>query len=137
MKKISSLIDWISAIVESGKIIIVEGPYDKKALENIGVSNEIILINDGKGLFQTVEKIVGIIEKTAEEEGKDQDKKEVILLTDFDKKGKEFYGRLKKDLVKHGVKIDNQFREWLRRRTKISHIEGLDSYIEHDGYVRK
>ncbi|MBT4540366.1 toprim domain-containing protein [Candidatus Woesearchaeota archaeon] len=137
MKQIESMIDWISAVVESENIIIVEGPYDKKALENVGISNEIVVINDGKGLFETVEQVVEIVEKSKEKSEIDKDKKEVILLTDFDKKGKELYGKLKKDIVKHGVKIDNKFREWLRRRTKISHIEGIDSYVDNDGYVRK
>ena len=122
---------------DSEKAIIVEGPYDKKALENIGITNRIIVINVGKGLFERVEKAVEIVEKSTEELEKRKDKKEIIILTDFDKKGKELYGKLKKDLVKHGIKIDNEFREWLRRRTKISHIEGLDSYVENDGYVRK
>ena len=137
MKKIESFIDWIGAIVESEKAIIVEGPKDKKALENVGVNNKIIVINIGKGLFEIVEKTAEIVEKTTGESEKNKDKKEIIILTDFDKKGKELYGKLKKDLIKHGVKIDNKFREWLRRRTKISHIEGLDSYVDNDGYVRK
>ena len=137
MRKIETLIEWISAVIESEKAIIVEGPYDKKALENIGITNRIIVINVGKGLFERVEKAVEIVEKSTEELEKRKDKKEIIILTDFDKKGKELYGKLKKDLTKHGVKIDNEFREWLRRRTKISHIEGLDSYVENDGYVRK
>ena len=137
MKQIESMIDWISAVVESEKNIIVEGPYDKKALENIGITNNIVIINNGAGLFETVEKVVKDLEKSLNEEEQANEKNEVIILTDFDKKGKELYGRLKKDLTKNGVKIDTYFREWLRRRTKISHIEGIDSYVEHDGYVRK
>ena len=136
MKKIESLIDWIGEVVKSKKVIIVEGPYDKKALENIGVTNKIVVINDGKGLFETVEKIVGIVNAFQENSGKNAGKKEIIILTDFDKKGKELYEKMKKDLIREGIKIDTEFKEWLRRRTKICHIEGLDTYVEHDGYVR-
>lgn len=118
MKEINNMIDWISAVVESEKAIIVEGIKDKKALENIGITNHIILINGPKpGLYNVVENAAQF--------------KQVIILTDFDKKGRELYGKLKKDLCKYGVEIDNVFREWLHRNTKISHIEGLDSYLKN------
>jgi 5S rRNA maturation endonuclease (ribonuclease M5) len=137
MEEINTIEKWIFEINNTKKIIIVEGPYDKKALENIGITNEVVVINDGTGLFETVEKVVKKVDKIINNDDQIIEKKEVIILTDFDKKGKELYKKFKKDLIKHGVKIDSTFREWLRRRTKVSHIEGIDSYVEHDGYVRK
>ncbi len=118
MKKIETLIDWISCIVESNKAIIVEGMKDKKALIEVGITNPIIMINGPKpGLYNVVENGAQF--------------KHVIILTDFDKKGKELYGKLKRELCKNGVEVDNVFREWLRRNTRLSHIEGLDTYLEH------
>ena len=119
MRKIETLNDWIGCIVESGKAIIVEGMKDRRALTEVGITNPIIMINGPKpGLYNVVESAA--------------QHKQIIILTDFDKKGKELYGKLKKDLCKNGVEIDNFFREWLRRNTKLSHIEGLDSYLEHE-----
>jgi len=47
------------------------------------------------------------------------------LLTDLDKKGKELYGKLNSGLQRFGVRIDNNFREFLFKKTKIRQIEGL------------
>ena len=54
-------------------------------------------------------------------------------ITDFDKKGKQLYGKLNHDLCRFGVKVDNKFRHFLFRKTKLRQIEGLDSYIERLG----
>ena len=119
-----NLIDWIGAVVASKKVIIVEGPKDKKALENIGINNKIIMINGpDRGLYKIVEKATEF--------------KQTILLTDMDKKGKELYGKLRKDLCKNGVEVDNKFREWLQKNTRLSHIEGIDSYILNDEKLEK
>ncbi|MFH1440244.1 MAG: toprim domain-containing protein [Candidatus Woesearchaeota archaeon] len=124
MNKINNLIDWISAVVASEKVIIVEGSKDRKALINIGIGNKIIMINGSdRGLFNVVEKAAK--------------NKKIILLTDMDKKGKELYGKLRKDLCRLGVEVDNKFREWLQRNTKLSHIEGIDNYMMNDENLKK
>ena len=104
-----SVEDWLSSLKESDKLIVVEGIKDKRALENFDIAN-IITLN--KPIYKLVEDIY----KT---------KKEVVILTDLDKEGKYLYKRLKSDLQRFGVKIDNKFREFLLRETKISNIEGI------------
>ena len=108
-----------SNIIEKAKnsntLIIVEGKKDKAALQKLGLSN-IIELNK-KPLFQIVEEVSGSDD-------------ECIILTDLDKKGKELYGKLSSDLQKHGVKVNNKFREFLFRHTKLRQIEGIDSYLE-------
>ena len=105
------LTDWINAIIESNKIIIVEGKKDKKALLELGVDDsQIVCLNSA--LYKIIDEIIFL-------------KKEVIILTDFDTEGKKLYGVLKKGLEKEGVIVDNVFREALRRYTKVSHIEGM------------
>ena len=101
--------EWLEDLKRSDKIIIVEGPNDKKALEYFGINNIVTLSR--KPIFQIVEDISMIAHQ-------------VIILTDFDKKGKELYGKLSSALQRHGVQIDNKFREYLLR-TRLSHIEGL------------
>jgi len=95
------------------KIIVVEGIKDKKALESLGIENIITL---KKPLYKVIEDIV-------------ETKKECIILTDLDKKGKELYGRLNSKLKQFGVKIDNRFREFLFK-TKLRQIEGISRYLE-------
>ena len=94
------------------KIIIVEGKKDKKALENFGIKNIIIL---RKPLYLIVEYVV-------------KSEKECIILTDLDKKGKELYGKLSSSLKQFGVKIDDRFREFLFK-TRLRQIEGLTRYM--------
>lgn len=91
------------------KVVIVEGKKDKKSLEILGVRN--IITISGIGLFEIVDKLPKC--------------KEIVLLTDLDKKGKELYSRLRNILIKNGYKINNRFRNYLFRETKIRNIEGI------------
>ncbi len=108
--------DFIRKLIQSNKLVVVEGIKDKNSLKRLGVTNYIVLMNK-KPIFQTIEDISKIT-------------KDAIILTDFDKKGKELYGRLKSGLQRFGVKVDHYFREWLQRNTRLSHIEGMAKYIE-------
>ena len=91
------------------KIIIVEGIKDKLALENVGCKN--IYTLTGKALFEVIESLPST--------------KEVIILTDLDKKGKELYHKLKVMLTKRKIKVNDSFRLYLFKETKIRQIEGL------------
>lgn len=93
--------------------VLVEGKKDQRALEQLGVSKIQVL---GRSLFGTVEVL--------ERESK------VVLLVDLDAEGKKLYAHLSKELQRRGVKIDNQLRRFLYRRTSLRHIEGLDTYLE-------
>ena len=93
--------------------IIVEGRNDKKALQELGLDN-IFTLN--LPLFKIVERIQG---------------KEVVILTDLDKKGKELYRRIQHDCIHHGIKINNKLRHFLFRETELSHIEGLPRYLRN------
>lgn len=102
---------------ESHILIIVEGFKDKRALQELGITNVFSL--DRMPLFKAVETIA----KKGESSG-------CMILTDLDKEGKKLYARLNHDLQRHGVRIDNSFREFLFRHTSLRQIEGLDSYFK-------
>lgn len=112
---IQELLEWVEKIKNSGKLIIVEGKEDKAALRRIGITNVVQL--NKRPLYKVVEEL---IEKA----------KEVIILTDLDKEGKQLYGKLNHDLRRFGVKVDNKFRNFLFKHTKLRQIEGLDSYVD-------
>jgi 5S rRNA maturation endonuclease (ribonuclease M5) len=107
----SDLSEWRDRLNRSGKLIIVEGRKDKEALRTIGVCNRIILLHH-EHLYKIVERVVNT----------DSD---VVILTDLDKEGKRLYGRLNSDLSRFGMRVDNFFREYLFRKTKVRQIEGL------------
>jgi len=110
----NELIEEIEKLKNSGCIIIVERKKDKFALEIFGIEN--ILTLSRKPLFSIIEDVV-------------KKNKEVVILTDLDRKGKQLYGRLNSGLQKFGVKVNNTFREFLFRETKLRQIEGIVTYI--------
>jgi len=120
-KNPGELMDWIERIRSSDQIVVVEGKEDKAALNRLGI-RYVVQLNK-KPLYKIVEELV--------ERGKG-----VLILTDLDKKGKQLYGKLNHDLCRFGVKVDNRFRNFLFRHTKLRQIEGLDSYVERDGLKR-
>ena len=96
-----------------GKMVLVEGMKDKKALESLGVKNIMTL---KKPLYAVIEDIVS-------------SGKECIILTDLDKQGKKIYAQISSKLKQFGVKIDDSFRNFLFK-TKLRQIEGIVSYLE-------
>jgi len=105
--------EWVENLKKEEALILVEGKKDKAALEKLGIRN-----------IMTLQKpLYAVVEEIAEKE------KEVIILTDLDPKGRELFGKLSKDLQKHGVKINNKYREFLFKETTLREIEGLTKYI--------
>lgn len=103
----------IKKLRQSGKAVIVEGIKDKRALEKFGI----------KRVFTLSRKpIYAVIEEVSDKH------KEVVILTDLDKEGKQLFGRLNTGLQHLGVKVDKKFREFLFKKTKLRQIEGLTRY---------
>ena len=115
-EKIEEFRKLIQKIKDSNILIVVEGKKDRIALQKLGIINVRELSK--KPLFQIVEEIA-------------DSNKECVILTDLDREGKELYGKLNSNLQKHGVKINNKFREFLFKHTKLRQIEGIDSYINN------
>ena len=106
---------WLQGLRASDEFIIVEGKKDKEALEKQGITN--IQILNKKPLYQLVEDL-------------SSERKNVVILTDLDRKGRELYGKLNNGLKKHGVKVNDKPRNFLFKRTKLRQIEGLTSYMQ-------
>jgi 5S rRNA maturation endonuclease (ribonuclease M5) len=112
-----SILDWAEQLEESGKLIVVEGPNDKKALESLGISPARIFTLSKKPLFEAVEEVAAAGRKA-------------VILTDFDKEGRKLYCTLNSDLQAHGVEVDNFFREWLQKNKRTNCIEDLHKPIK-------
>ncbi|MFH0977950.1 MAG: toprim domain-containing protein [Candidatus Woesearchaeota archaeon] len=101
----------------SRKLIVVEGKKDERSLRELGISNAIVVLNK-KPLYSVVEQVVAL-------------SKDVVILTDLDRTGRSLYSRLKKDLSERKVTVDNYFREFLFKNTKVRQIEGLSKYLKN------
>jgi 5S rRNA maturation endonuclease (ribonuclease M5) len=103
-----------------GKPIIVEGKKDAQALCKLGVNGEILTVKTGgKSFLQATSEIesLGV--------------SEVILLLDFDRRGKEGTLRLQLNLEQAKIKVNMQFWRDLQALVgrDIKCIESLISYL--------
>jgi len=119
-EKIQKIIDKLIEASEKGKAIIVEGKKDNQALKELGVNGVILTVKSGGKSFleatQEIEKIGA---------------KEVVLLLDFDRRGREGTKRLQQDLERAQIKVNLRF--WRELKGLISRdiqcIESLPSYL--------
>jgi 2,5-diamino-6-(ribosylamino)-4(3H)-pyrimidinone 5'-phosphate reductase len=120
-EKILQILERLAEESAKGTPIIVEGKRDIEALKTLGIEGKIISAKTGgKSLLD----VISDVEATQT--------KEVILLLDFDRRGKEWTKRLTQQLEKMGVKINLIF--WLELsallRREVKDIEGLSGYME-------
>lgn len=116
-KNFCLLLKEIENVKSNNYLIIAEGKKDRTALENLGLKNIFVLNETGRSIYEKIEEISGKA-------------KEIVIMTDIDKEGKKIYFLMKKAFSQMNVKINNKIRELLIK-LKISHVEGLDSFIYH------
>jgi len=121
LERIHKLLERLEEQSAKGTPIVVEGKNDTQALHWMGISGDIILAKtSGKSFLDVLSEI--------EKKGK----REVILLFDFDRPGKEWTRRMTRCL--EGVKITPNLVFWKMLLGLVGHdvkdIEGLASFLE-------
>ena len=120
-EKILQVLEGLAEESAKGTPIIVEGKNDIGALRALGVEGKIISAKTGG---KSILDVISEVEKRTA--------KEVIMLLDFDRRGKEWTKRLKQNLEKAKTKINITF--WSRLLelvgTEVKDIEGLATYME-------
>ena len=121
-EKILHVLDALIEESSKGIPIIVEGKKDVTALLALGVKGKVITLKTGGKSFLN---FLSEIEK--------MDLPEVILLLDFDRRGKEGMKRLTLNLER--TKTKPNFKFWRKLKTlmgkEIQCIESLTTYIEN------
>ncbi len=119
-EKIQLIITKLIEESAKGKPIIVEGKKDEQTPRILGVNGIIVTVKTGGKSF---------LEATAEIEKLGA--REVILLLDFDRRGKEGTLRLQRNLERSKIKINVLFWRDLRALVgrEIQCIESLTSYL--------
>ncbi|NIM44296.1 MAG: toprim domain-containing protein, partial [Nitrososphaeria archaeon] len=114
------LLDKLAADVSRGTPVIVEGKKDARALKELGVAGDIIY---AKTSGKTFLDVLGEVEK--------REKNEVILLMDFDRRGKRWTRRLAKHLERMKIKPNLVFWRGLSSLVggDVKDIEGLSTYF--------
>ena len=121
MEKIIELLEKLSAETIKGLPIIVEGQKDVDTLHELEVNGDIILAKTSGRSFLDV---IGEIEK--------RKINEVIILMDFDRRGREWTKRLVQHFERMKIKPNLLFWNKLRSLVgrDVKDIEGLATYIE-------
>ena len=96
--------------------IIVEGNKDIEALRKLDITGEIIRFNVGLSIPDFCDMI-------------SQKYKNIILLTDWDRKGGYLCSTIKKNLESR-VGCNTRYREIFAKRSMIRTLEGLPSWLE-------
>jgi 5S rRNA maturation endonuclease (ribonuclease M5) len=121
LERIYKLLERLENQSAKGTPIVVEGKNDVQALRKLGICGDLILAKtSGKSFLDVLSEI--------EKKGK----REVILLFDFDRRGREWTSRLARRL--EGMKIVPNLLFWRMFLGLVGHdvkdIEGLASYLE-------
>jgi len=106
----------LKRLSEEGLAVIVEGKNDKAALEKLGIAGSKIFVLSSQPLFEVAESVA-------------ETYKEAAILTDLDSEGRKLYDKLNTLLQRNGVRVDNRFRNFLYKNTKIRQIEGLSTLV--------
>jgi 5S rRNA maturation endonuclease (ribonuclease M5) len=120
VEKIKLLLTKLSEESEREKLIIVEGKKDSEALRALGANGPIFTVKTGGKSF---------LQATLEIETLGPG--EVILLLDFDRRGKEGTKHLRESLEREKIKVNVKFWRELHSLVgrEVSCIESLPSYI--------
>ncbi|RJS79238.1 toprim domain-containing protein [Candidatus Bathyarchaeota archaeon] len=121
-EKILKILEQIAQEANKGTPIIVEGKKDAETLKELSINGRIIQAKSfGKKFLDVL----------SEAEKSDTD--EVILLLDFDRRGKEWTKRLKENLERVKVKANLTLWRKLSRAVggEVKDIEGLATYMEN------
>jgi 5S rRNA maturation endonuclease (ribonuclease M5) len=120
-EQIQRTLDLLIQEAAKGTPIVVEGKKDVESLTLIGVQGQIISAKTGGK--SRLDLICSVEESGA---------KEVILLFDFDRRGREWTGIVKHQLESVRIKADLSFWVELRRFTgkEVKDIEGLFAYMQ-------
>jgi 2,5-diamino-6-(ribosylamino)-4(3H)-pyrimidinone 5'-phosphate reductase len=120
-ERILRVLECLAEESSKGTPIVVEGKKDFETLRELGIAGKIISAKTGG---KSRLDVISEMEKSG--------RQEIILLLDFDRRGKEWIKYLKQHLEKEKIKANIKFWNELLGLAgrEVKDIEGLASYIE-------
>lgn len=121
LEKVLQLLEQLATEAGRNTLVIVEGRHDIEALEKLAIQGNIISVKTaGKSFLDILTEI------------EEQNLGEVILLLDFDRRGKEWTKRLKQHLEEKRIRVNLNF--WNKLHALVGHdikdVEGLPTYLK-------
>lgn len=117
LEKLEELIHELQQLCDKGAVIIVEGQRDRRSLRALGINGPIML-GTKKSLLEFCEEIA-------------REYQNVIILTDWDKKGRKLAVLMEIYLRNVGVTVNTEVREKIQNlvQKKIKDVESLSTHI--------
>ncbi len=117
LEKLEMLIFELQTLADSGAIIVVEGRRDEESLRFLGIKGEIV--------FASRQPLLEFTEMLS------MSGKEIVLLTDWDKKGGIIARKIIQHLLTYGIMPNTNIRGRLGVLVKkrIKDVESLNNYI--------
>ena len=117
LEKLEDVIQDIKQMSDEGAVIIVEGPRDRRALQELGITGAIRL-GTQKSLLVFCEEVARTYDK-------------VIVLTDWDGKGDKLAALMETYFKAADVEVNMDIRNKIKNLVKkrIKDIESLDTHI--------
>ncbi|NPA76796.1 MAG: toprim domain-containing protein [Candidatus Diapherotrites archaeon] len=109
------IIDLIREYSEEAPIV-VEGKNDVAALNDLGIFS-VVSVNAHGGPVGTIDFLA---------EG---GTREIIILTDYDRRGEELHKRLAELALSAGIRVNDNLRKKLREVTHVRYVENLARII--------
>lgn len=121
MEKVQLFIEKLAMDSTKGCLIVVEGQKDYRALRQLGINGEILTAKTSRKSF---------LDLTTEVEK--QSYPQVILLLDFDRRGKELTKRLIQYLETMRIKTNTDYWKELQALVgrDVKDIEGIPTYLQ-------
>ncbi|MCW4028761.1 MAG: toprim domain-containing protein [Candidatus Bathyarchaeota archaeon] len=119
-EKIQLLLAKLAEVSAKSTLIVVEGKKDAEALHELGINGAVLTVKTGGKSF---------LEAAAELEALGV--AEVVLLLDFDRRGKEGSKRLQQELERQKIKVNVRFWHELHALVgrEVQCIESLPAYL--------
>lgn len=116
---IEEVIDEVKDRALCGAVILVEGRRDREALAMLGIAGDILMTSQ--------QSLLNMSESLARQ------KKDVIILTDWDERGEEVARLICRFMEAVGARPDYTFRSTLKGLLKkeITEVENLYTYVEN------
>ena len=117
LEKLEDVIQEVKLMSNEGAVIVVEGPRDKKALQELGITGD-ILLGTQKSLLVFCEEVARMYDN-------------VIVLTDWDKKGDKLATLMETYFKGADVKVNMDLRKKIKSLVlkRIKDIESLNTHI--------
>ncbi len=119
LEEAERLFGYLREMSAKGIPIIVEGREDERALRSLNVNGKIHCLKArGESRFSFVDKLTSA--------------KEIILLTDFDREGRELRLWLYDELTRRRIKVDDKLWRRIRglAKSEVHAVEELPSFLK-------